>query len=202
MRVIGLTGGIGSGKTTVARLLKELGAVVMDADKIGHELLEPGGQAYQAVADAFGKQVLETSGQIDRRKLAEVVFDSPSALAYLNRIMHPLIGDVVRSRMEQYQGQGVEVVVIEAPLLIEARWTSMVDEVWVTVAPEGVVLERLEQGMGLSREEAEARIRSQLPQTERVKHATAVIDTDCSLDELEAGVAEQWRQRRFDSQQK
>ncbi len=202
MRVIGLTGGIGSGKTTVARLLKELGAVVMDADKIGHELLEPGGQAYQAVADAFGKQVLETSGQIDRRKLAEVVFDSPSDLAYLNRIMHPLIGDVVRSRMEQYQGQGVEVVVIEAPLLIEARWTSMVDEVWVTVAPEGVVLERLEQGMGLSREEAEARIRSQLPQTERVKHATAVIDTDCSLDELEAGVAEQWRQRRFDSQQK
>lgn len=202
MRVIGLTGGIGSGKSTVARLLKELGAVVMDADKIGHELLEPGGQAYQEVADAFGRQVVEPDGRINRRKLAEVVFDSPSDLAYLNRIMHPLIGDVVRSRMEQYQGQGVEVVVIEAPLLIEARWTSMVDEVWVTVAPEGVVLERLEQGMGLSREEAEARIRSQLPQTERVKHATAVIDTDCSLDELEGRVAEQWRQRRFDSRQK
>ncbi len=202
MRVIGLTGGIGSGKTTVARLLKELGAVVMDTDKIGHELLEPGGQAYQEVADAFGRQVVEPDGWINRRKLAEVVFDSSSDLAYLNRIMHPLIGDVVRSRMEQYRRQGVEVVVIEAPLLIEARWTSMVDEVWVTVAPEGVVLERLEQGMGLSREEAEARIRSQLAQTERVKHATAVIDTDCSLDELEARVAEQWRQRRFDSRQK
>jgi dephospho-CoA kinase len=199
MRVIGVTGGIGSGKTTVTRLLEGLGAVVIDADKIGHELLEPGSQTYQAVAAAFGRQVLVPDGRIDRRKLAEVVFDSPSDLAYLNRIMHPFIGDEVRSRMQRYQRQGVEVVVIEAPLLIEARWTSLVDELWVTVAPRDVVLKRLEHGMGLSREEAEARIRSQLPQMEKVKHATAVIDTDCSLDELEARIAEQWRQRQFDS---
>ncbi|MCK5576820.1 MAG: dephospho-CoA kinase [Dehalococcoidales bacterium] len=202
MRVIGVTGGIGSGKTTVTRLLKELGAVVIDADKIGHELLKPGGQAYQAVAGAFGRQVLEPDGLINRQKLAEIVFNSPPDLAYLNRIMHPLIGDEVRSRMEQYQGQGVEVVVIEAPLLIEARWTALVDELWVTVAPEDVVLKRLEQGMGLSHEEAEARIRAQLSQEEKVKHATAVIDTDCSLGELKGRVEGQWRQRQFDSRQK
>ena len=202
MRVIGVTGGIGSGKTTVTRLLKELGAVVIDADKIGHELLKPGGQAYQAVAGAFGRQVLEPDGLINRQKLAEIVFNSPPDLAYLNRIMHPLIGDEVRSRMEQYQGHGVEVVVIEAPLLIEARWTALVDELWVTVAPEDVVLKRLEQGMGLSHEEAEARIRAQLSQEEKVKHATAVIDTDCSLGELKGRVEGQWRQRQFDSRQK
>jgi dephospho-CoA kinase len=199
MRVIGLTGGIGSGKSTVARLLKELGAVVIDADNIGHKFLKFGSQSYQQVVAAFGRQVLETGGQINRRKLAGTVFGSPQYLSRLNEIMHPLIREEVCFRLKQYQGQGVKLVVIEAPLLIEAGWTSLVDELWVTVAPEAVVLRRLEQGMGLSREEAEARIRSQLPQTERVKHATAVIDTDCSLNELKARVAELFRQRRFDS---
>ena len=176
--------------------------MVIDADKIGHELLKPGGQAYREVAGAFGRQVLEPDGRINRQKLAEVVFNCPPDLAYLNRMMHPLIGDEVRSRMERYQRQGVEVVVIEAPLLIEARWTALVDELWVTVAPEDVVLKRLEQGMGLSHEEAEARIRAQLSQEEKVKHATAVINTDCSLGELKGRVEGQWRQRQFDSRQK
>ena len=192
MKVIGLTGGIGSGKSTVSKFLAELGAVIIDADKVGHEVLENDSEAWQQVVDAFGRHIVTPDGEVDRKKLGRIVFKSPEALSRLNRIMHPRIYDAVKTQLEQYRKQEASVVVVEAPLLIEAGWTSLVDEVWVTVAPRATILKRLEQ-MGLSYTKAMSRIRSQLPAKERVRQANVVINTDCSLEELKAKVVKLWQ---------
>ncbi len=195
MKVIGLTGGIGSGKSTVSRFMAELGAVILDADRVGHEALKPDTEVWREVVAAFGRQILTPGGDIDRARLGELVFSNPESLSRLNRIMHPRIYDMVKTQLEGYRQQGVDVVVLEAPLLVEAGWTSLVDEVWVTVASEATVLGRLKERMGLSESESLARIRSQLSSVERIKHADVVIDTDCSLDELKARVGELWQAR-------
>jgi dephospho-CoA kinase len=193
MKVIGLTGGIGSGKSTVAGFMAELGVVVIDADRVGHEVLESDGGARQQVIDAFGEHIVAPDGKIDRKKLGNVVFSSPEALSRLNRIMHPKISQAVEAQLEQYRRRGVDTVVIEAPLLIEVGWDTKVDQVWLTTAPEAFILKRLAK-LGMSHSESMARIRSQLSDRERVKHADVVIDTDCSLDELKAKVDELWRE--------
>ncbi|MCK4368605.1 MAG: dephospho-CoA kinase [Dehalococcoidales bacterium] len=196
MKVIGLTGGIGSGKSTVSGFLKELGAVIIDADRVGHEVLKPDSGAWREVVAAFGKEILTPDGDIDRRKLGEIVFANNEALARLNQIMHPRIYALVKALIEEYRQQGVGVVVLEAPVLLEAGRPSLldeVDEVWVTVAPESTVLKRLKKKLGLSEPESLARIRSQLPPEEKIKHADVVIDTDCSLDELKSRVKKLWR---------
>ncbi|MBA7715764.1 Dephospho-CoA kinase [subsurface metagenome] len=121
-----------------------------------------------------------------------MVFGNAELLSRLNQIMHPRMYEIVKAHLEDYHQQGVEVVVLEAPLLIEAGWTSLVDEVWVTVAPEATVLRRLKEKAGLSEQQSLARIRSQLSSEERVKSADVVINTDCSLDELRMKVKEMW----------
>ncbi len=194
MKVVGLTGGIGSGKSTVSRFLAELGAVILDADKVGHEALKPDTEVWQEVVAAFGRQILTPNGNIDRKKLGEIVFGNAEALARLNQIMHPRMYALVKAQIEEYRRQGVDVVVLEAPLLIEAGWASLVDEVWVTVASESTVLNRLKQEMGLSEQQSLARIRSQLPSEERVKHADMVINTECDLDELRTKVDKLWQE--------
>ena len=193
MKVIGLTGGIGSGKSTVSQFLAELGAVILDADKVGHEVLNPDTGAWREVVAAFGKQVLAPNGDIDRKKLGEIVFGNPESLSRLNQITHPRISDMVKTQLKEYREQEVDVVVLEAPLLLEANWTSLVDEVWVTVAPESTVIKRLTERAGLSPAESLARIRSQLSSEERIRRADVVIDTDCELDELRVRVGELWR---------
>jgi len=199
MKVIGLTGGIGSGKSTVSRFLAELGVVILDADKVGHEAFKPESEVWQEVVAAFGRQILTPSGDIDRKKLGEIVFSNDEALARLNQIMHPRMYDMVKAQLEEYQRQEVDVVVLEAPLLIEAGWTSLVDEVWVTVASESTVLRRLKEQVGLSRQEALARIRSQLSSEERVKQADVVINNDGDLDELRAKVDKLWQGLALDT---
>jgi len=199
MKVIGLTGGIASGKSTVAGFLAELGAVVIDADKVGHEVFKPDTEPWREVVTAFGTGILKPNGEIDRSKLGKIVFGNPDSLARLNQIMHPKINDMVRAQIEEYQRQGVDLVVLEAPLLLEAGWVSLVDEVWVTVAPESTVLRRLKKKTWMSREQSLARIRSQLPSEERIKRADAVIDTDCSLDELKTKVKELWQKLALDT---
>lgn len=192
MKVIGLTGGIGSGKSTVSRFLAQLGAVIVDADRVGHEALSTDSQVRRELLATFGWQVISPSGEVNRKKLGEIVFSNPESLSQLNQIMHPRMYDMVEAQLEEYRRQGVGVVVLEAPLLIEANWTSLVDEVWVTVASQSTVLRRLKEKLGLSEPEALVRIRSQLPSEERVKHADVIIDTDCSLDELKAKVKGLW----------
>jgi len=190
MKVIGLTGGIGSGKSTVSRFLAELGAVIVDADRVGHEALSTDSQVRRELLATFGWQVISPSGEVNRKKLGEIVFGNPESLSRLNQIMHPRMYDMVKAQLEEYRRQGV--VVLEAPLLIEADWTSLVDEVWVTVASRSTVLRRLKEKLGLSEPEALVRIGCQLASEERVKHADVIIDTDCSLDELKAKVKRLW----------
>jgi dephospho-CoA kinase len=201
MKVIGLTGGIGSGKSTVARFLKELGAVVINADEVGHEAFKPNTDVWRRVVAAFGKEIIKPSGEIDRKGLGKIAFSNPEALARLNRLVHPYVYTRIKARLEGYRRRGVRVVVLEAPLLIEVPLSKKVgeptlsdevDEVWVTVAPESVVLQRLKDKSGMAEEQALARIRSQLSSAERVRNADVVINTDCSLDELKARVKELW----------
>lgn len=193
MKVIGLTGGIGSGKSTVSRFLAELGAVVIDADKVGHEVFRPGTDAWQEVVDAFGQDIVATDGTIDRGKLGMIIFSDPEARSRLNQIMHLRIYERIKEQIKACQKKGVEVVVVEAPLLLEAGWKSLVDEVWVTRAPQPVVLKRLKQQKGLSGEQALARISAQMTSEQRVKQADVVINTDFTLDELKIKVGELWR---------
>jgi len=193
MFIIGLTGGILSGKSTVAQMLVEKGAGHVDADKMGHEAYEPHTKTWQKVIDAFGTGILKDNEEIDRQKLGDIVFNDPESLARLNRIVHPQIGRLVMEELEKLRSKGVDVVVIEAILLIEARWTNIVDEVWVTVAPEETVLKRLQNRSGLSEEQARARIRAQLSSEERAKYGDVVINTDCDLSEVRATVDELWQ---------
>ena len=193
MKVIGLTGGIGSGKSTVSQFLAELGVVIIDADKVGHEAFKPDTELWREVVAAFGRQILTPNGDIDRKKLGGIVFGNYEALARLNQIMHPRMYALVKAQLEEYRRRGVEVVVLEAPLLLEAGWTSLVDEVWVTTASEATVLRRIKERTGLSKPESLARIRSQLPSEGRVRHADVVIDTDCDLGELKRKVRGLWQ---------
>jgi dephospho-CoA kinase len=209
MKVIGLTGGIGSGKSTVSQFLKELGAVIIDADKVGHEALKPDTKAWREVVAAFSTDIVKSNREIDRKKLGGIVFASAEALARLNNIMHPWMYGTVKAQLEEYRRQGVAVVVLEAPLLIEVPLLMMkagepslldeVDEVWVTVAPEPTVLRRLKKKLGFSESESLARIRSQLSSEEKIKQADVIIDTDCSLDELKARVKELWHKLLLDT---
>ncbi len=195
MKIIGLTGGIGTGKSTVSRFLVEMGAVVINTDEVAHEALQSDIELQQEIAADFGDQILTTEDMIDRKRLGEIVFTNPYALARLNRIMHPRLYETVQAQLENYRQQQAEVIILEVPLLIEAGWTSLVDEVWITVAPEATVLKRLQRQVGLSAKQALARIRSQMPTQERIKHADVVIDTDCRLDELKARAAQLWSEK-------
>lgn len=192
MKVIGVTGGIGSGKSTVAQFLTEMGAVVLDADKIGHELLKSNNEVRQQLVATFGEQILDPDSDIDRKKLGRIVFDNPEARTRLNQIIHPPIYEMVKARLEEYRRQGVGVVVLDVPLLLDAGWDSLVNEVWVSTAPEATILKRLKKRTGLSKQESLARIRSQLPTEERLKRADVVINTNCSLEELKAEVKKLW----------
>jgi len=192
MKVIGLTGGIGSGKSTVSQFLTELGAVVIDADKVGHEALNPGTEAWQEIVAAFGQQILTPSGEIDRAKLGEIVFANPESRLRLNQIMHPRIYQILKSQIEHHRRQGADVVVLDAALLLEVDKPQLADEIWVTVASEETVLRRLANRSALSKEQALARIHSQMSNEERMKQADVVINSDNDLSELKAKVSKLW----------
>jgi len=192
MKVIGLTGGIGSGKSAVSQFLQELGAVLIDADRVGHEAYQPNTDTWREVVAAFGEQILAPDNSIDRKKLGGIVFSSPESLARLNQIVHPRMYEMIKSQIEEYRQQGVDVVVLEAAILLEAGWNRLVDEVWVTAAPESTVVERTMERTGLPEEQILARIRSQMSSEERAQHADVVINNNGSLDELKAKVKELW----------
>lgn len=192
MLVIGLTGNLGTGKTTVSKILGELGAVVIDADKLGHELLHSHSQTYHEVVTTFGKSILKPNQEIDRHKLGQLVFTDATALTKLNQITHPKMYEMAQERIAQYRKQGAKLVVLEAALLIEASWTSLVDQVWVTTAPEAAIVERLKSQRGLNSEHILARLHSQMQAVEKIKQADVIIDTDCPITELKTKVAKLW----------
>lgn len=192
MFVIGLTGGIGSGKSTVSEMLRAKGAVVISADLVGHEVYRPGTAVWEEVVAAFGRDVLTADREIDRRKLGSIVFADPEARRRLNAMTHPPMRRVMAERLDDLRRQGVRVAVLEAALLIEAGWVDLADEVWLTLVGPAEAAQRLMARSGLSREEAEARIASQLSDQERLEHADVVIDTDCSLADVARRVDELW----------
>jgi dephospho-CoA kinase len=193
MFVIGITGNFGTGKTTVSNMLAELGAGLINADELGHEVIEPDKPAYQEVLAAFGKSILNPNGEIDRSKLGNLVFDDSTALARLNQITHPRIYEIVKKKIDAYRQAGTGIVVLEAALLLEAGWRPLLDQLWVTTAPEATIVRRLKSSRGLSEEQALDRLHAQMPQEEKTKQADVVIDTDCSLDELKVRITELWR---------
>ncbi len=190
---VGLTGGIGSGKSTAAKILAELGAPILDADKVGHEIYQPGTPAYRELIDTFGEGILAPDRTIDRRKLGPIVFADPAALKRLNAIVHPKMfarmGEMVAAMR---RGGETRPIVIEAAILIEANWQPLFDEIWLVTAARERVIERVERDRGLKPEQTEARIRAQLSDDERRKYATSVIRNDGTLEELRAAVTRLW----------
>jgi dephospho-CoA kinase len=190
--VIGLTGGMGSGKSTVSHLLSELGAVVIDADKVGHEAYQNGTKTWHDLVNAFGRQIVAADGSIDRKKLGAIVFGSPEQLERLNHIVHPRMFEMMKERIDQLRKQGVSVVVLDAAILFEANWTPLVDEVWVVVASEEAVVARAVARTGLPEEQIRSRLRSQMPVEEKVKRAKVVIHNDGAVEDLRRKVEELW----------
>ena len=182
MHVIGLTGGIGSGKSTVAKVLEDQGATVLSADIIGHEVYSPGRPAWQEIVNEFGRDVVADDGTIDRKKLGAIVFSDPRYLAALNSIVHPRLKGMMRERLAALAQEGVEITVLEAALLFEAKWDDLANEVWVTaVAPE-IAARRTSQRSGLPEDQVLERIKSQMSNEERTRNAQVIIDTDCDLE--------------------
>ena len=195
MLTIGLTGGIGSGKSVVADLLREQGATIIDADRLGHEAYTPNSEAWRQVVAAFGEGILTAEGEIDRRKLGGMVFSDPAQLERLNGIMHPLMAGMVQQRKVQLSEASVAVAVVEAAVLFEAGWETLVDEVWTTVAPDDVVIERLRQRNGLSAQEASKRINSQMSSEDRIRRSDVVIENASDLAALQRRIKALWETR-------
>jgi dephospho-CoA kinase len=192
MFVIGLTGGILSGKSTIAQMLAEKGAAIIDADKLAHEAYKPKTKLNHELVDEFGTGIRKADGSIDRKKLSGIVFDDSKALTRLNAIVHPRIRKMASARIEQLRKKGASVVVLEGALLIEAKWTDLADEIWVALAPPAVAVKRLKERGDLTNDEALARIKAQLPASERAKYADVIIKTDCELSEVRAQIDKLW----------
>jgi dephospho-CoA kinase len=193
MKTIGLTGGIGSGKSTVSQLLGELGAFVIDADKVGHEIYLPGKEAWKQVTAAFGQDILAPDQTIDRKRLGAIVFSGEEQRKKLNAIVHPLMFTDIDRRIKEKRATGfTKPIVVEAAILIEANWLPLADEVWLIVTNKNAVIDRVAAQRGLSAKDTEVRIASQLSDAERRKYATLVIENDGSLVDLKQKVQTAW----------
>ncbi len=194
MIVIGLTGGIASGKSTAAQHLFELGAHVIDADLLGHRAYEPGTDAYRAVIDCFGDGVVADDGSIDRKALGGKVFGKPDALDKLTGIVWPEILRLAKLEIDEQRSRNPGgVTVLEAAVLLEAGWESAVDEVWVVLVDRGTAIERTMARDGLDADAVQQRIDSQLSNDERVSKADVVIDNSSDLQSMIAHLDEDWK---------
>lgn len=192
MRIIGLTGGIASGKSMVARILEGLGGVVIDADQLARAAVAPGEAAYQAIVAEFGEGILKPDRTINRRALGKIVFADPQARRRLELITHPAIARRAEEKLAALEEAGTAVVIYMAPLLIEAGVTSRVDEVWVVYADQQTQLARLMQRDGISRAEALQRLAAQMPMEEKRLCGKIVIDNRGTPAETEQQVREIW----------
>lgn len=195
MKIIGLTGGIATGKNAVADMLADLGAVVIDADQLARDAVAPGTGALQQIIEQFGLQLLAADGTLDRQAMRGLVFQEPQRRRQLEVIVHPAIKHLALQRFAEERQRGTQVVVYMAPLLIEAGAVDRVDEIWVvTVRPE-VQLARLMARDGCSLQQAERIITAQLPLAEKERFGVVVIDNSSSLEVTRRQVAAAWQQR-------
>lgn len=194
MRIIGLTGGIASGKSSAAHLFEKLGAAVIDADQLAREVVLPGEEALAQIVANFGEKVLNPDGTLNRALLGEIVFADPAARRTLEGITHPAIKRRAEEKLQRLREAGTGTAFYVAPLLFEAGITSRVHEVWVVYLDRETQLERLMARDGLSREAALSRIASQMPMEEKKRLGKVVIDNRGSEEELEAQVLRLWRE--------
>jgi dephospho-CoA kinase len=193
MLTIGVTGGIGSGKSTVVKMLGELGAPIIDADKVAHWTYAPGRPAYQEILAAFGEQILAPDRTVDRKRLGAIVFADPDGLRKLTAIVWPRTFERMRALVGELRATGEKrPIVIEAAVLIEANWMPLFDEIWLVTASRERVVERVERDRGMKPAETEARIRAQLSDDQRRRHASQVIENNGTIDELRARVRRIW----------
>ncbi len=194
MIVIGLTGGIASGKSTAAEQLRKNGAHVIDADRVGHRVYEPGSPGFQKVVNEFGHDLVNTDGTINRQVLGGKVFGDPAQMKRLTDIAWPEIRRMAAEEIEAERARGTtKVVVLEAAVLIEAEWTDLVDEVWVVYVKPEVARDRLMARNNLTAEQAQARIDSQLSNKERLALADVKIDNSEAVEELIKKVDARWK---------
>lgn len=194
MLVIGLTGGIASGKSTVTRFFREKNVPVLDADLLGHRTYEPGTDTFAAVVTAFGNDLVAADGTIDRRVLGAKVFGKPDELQRLTDIVWPGIRSLASEALSELETAGNHVAVLEAAVLFEAGWEDLVDEVWVVVVEPDLAVERLAARNGLDPEAARARIASQLSNAERISRSQIVIENNGTLEALDGAIAAAWKQ--------
>ncbi|MFT4415133.1 dephospho-CoA kinase [Fredinandcohnia humi] len=180
---IGLTGGIASGKSTVSNMLKDMGIVIIDADVIARKVVEDGQDAYNQIVQAFGEDILLSDQTIDRTKLGSIVFYSEEKRLLLNSIVHPAVRKQMLAEKEEYIANGTSTIVLDIPLLFESKLTSMVDRTILVYVDYETQLKRLMDRNNLSKQDAEARINSQMPLKEKIPLADAVIYNNGTIEE-------------------
>jgi dephospho-CoA kinase len=195
MLLVGLTGGLGAGKSTVARMLADRGAVAVDADELSRRALEPGSRAFKHVCDLFGDDVIMPSGELDRKAIASEVFADPAKRRALESIVHPEVFRMLARTVEEHRGTD-DVIVFDAPLIVETGFHEACDVVVVVTAPEEARVARAARDRGMTEEEARARIRAQIPSAEREAVADVVLHNDGHLGVLEDQVEALWKDLR------
>jgi dephospho-CoA kinase len=192
MRVIGLTGNIASGKSEISKILKKLGAVIIDMDKIGKEVQTKNiDNVVKKIKEAFGSEFVR-NGKVDRKKLGDFVFKNKEALQKLNKIMIPAMTKLLKEKLKEYKEKSAEVVVIDAAILFEAGWDKYADEVWVVYAPRELQLKRLMNREKISENQALARINAQMDIYKKMKKADYIINNVGDLNNVKKQVKKLW----------
>ncbi len=184
MHVIGLTGGIACGKSTASDALRQMGACILDADRLAHEQAEPGGLLYAAYLEHFGSEILAHDGTLDRRAVGDRIFRFPEEREWLNRTSHPILLSELKERMDVCRRQGTPVIFLDVPLLWEAGWDVLCDEIWVVWVPSVIQKKRLMQRDHLTAEEAEARMASQMSLEKKCMLGDEVIDNSGGAEQM------------------
>ena len=195
MFIIGLTGGIGSGKTEACKIMDSLGAKSIDADSFGHRIYERNTNAWKKIIEEFGETILDEDANIVRSKLANHVFSSKSNLNTLNMICHPEIKKLVRNELNQFRLDGVKIAVVEAAILIEAQWKDIVDEVWSIESKPSIIFKRVKNRDNIDNTAIQSRIDSQIDNKTRSKHSTIVITNNGTIEELRKNLTAIWKRK-------
>ena len=196
MKIIGLTGGIACGKSTVSTELRALGAAIIDADALAHELSQPHQPLYNAYVQRFGREIVTENGTLDRAAIARGVFADPAVRAEVDAIAHPLIRMAAEERLRAARDENKRAAVLDVPLLFEAGWDALADETWVVALPREEQLARLlARDTSMDEDEARARIAAQMPLAEKCARADVIVDNSGTKEEIREYIGKLWKER-------